>query len=369
MARDLFHYPDRTYFLSHSVGVQPKSAAAALEEHYLAPWRSARGDAWDYWLRALEAFHQEIATLIGAQPGDVCQQTNVSSALTKILFSLPDRPARRKIVLTEEDFPTVGHVLMQAERKGYELVFIKGGAELADAGHWEEALGEDVYLLHLTHVFSNRGVRPPVDKILQKARSLGIYSVLDVAQSAGAIPVDVAKWAPDFVTGTSVKYLCGGPGAAFLWANPETVKDCQPLDVGWFSQAAPFPSDIQKFDLAPDAARFLGGTPSVAPYVLATAAVKLLNEIGIQTIFNHNQVLLSDLIAKLPADCILSEQKKQSRGSALIIRPQNIETASRALFEQGFVHDQRMGGLRLSMHIYNSRDEVSALAKALEPLV
>jgi len=369
MYRDQFQYPDRAYFLSHSVGVQPSAVLAALEEMYLAPWRAARGDAWDHWMSALVEFQENLAPLIGASASDICQQTNVSSALTKIFFALPDRPDRCKIVLTEEDFPTVGHVLMQAERFGYEIVFLKGGAALADAEYWATVLDEDVHFLHITHVFSNRGVRPPVEMIIEKARSLGIYTVVDIAQSAGAVPVALNRWRPDFATGTSVKYLCGGPGAAYLWANPDSVKQCKPIDVGWFSQSAPFPSHVQKFDYAADAARFLGGTPSVAPYAMAAASLKVLSEIGVDRIYAHNQALLSRLIEKLAPEKILSYTEQESRGSALIVKPRDLEVASASLLQQGFVHDQRMEGLRLSMHLYNSEDEVDALAEALTPLL
>ena len=369
MFRDQFQYPDRAYFLSHSVGVQPKAVTAALEETYLAPWRAARGDAWDYWMGALKTFKENLALLIGANAKDICQQANVSSALTKILFSLPDRPGRRKIVLTEEDFPTIGHVLMQAERAGYELVFLSGGVDLADVEYWTSALSEDVQLLHITHVFSNRGVRPPVEAIIKRAKALGIYTVVDIAQSAGAVPIELNQWQPDFATGTSVKYLCGGPGAAYLWANPDSVENFRPVDVGWFSQSAPFPSHLRKFDYAEDATRFLGGTPSVAPYAMAAASFKVLSEIGVDSIFAHNQALLSKLIANLPVEKILSHTEKAKRGSAMIIKPRDLEAASATLMEQGFVHDQRMDGLRLSMHLYNSDDEVGALVEALAPLL
>lgn len=364
-ARDLFAYPDHAYLLSHSVGVQPKSAQEALEAHFLEPWRAARGDAWDFWLKALDDFRSGLGPLIGADAKDICQQTNVSGGLSKILFSLPERRNRRKLVLTEEDFPTIGHVLAQAKRFGYELIFLPGGARLAEPDAWAEAFRDDVQLLHITHVFSNRGVRPPVAEIIARARKAGVITVLDIAQSAGAVPVALNDWRPDFATGTSVKYLCGGPGAAFLWANPETVVDFKPIDVGWFSQSSPFPADLDRFEYAPDARRFLGGTPSVAPFVLAGAAAKTLGEIGIDAIFSHNQGLISRLLDAIPEELVISHVAPETRGSAVIIRPEDPDAASKHLFEEGFIHDRRMDGLRLSMHVYNDAAEVDALADIL----
>ena len=367
--RDAFQYPDHAYFLSHSVGVQPKIADNQLSKMYLEPWRAARGDAWDYWLQALDDFKSELAKLIEADARDVCPQTNVSSALSKITFSLPERSGRKKIVLTSEDFPTIGHVFKQAERMGYELVFIKGGDALASMEHWADALDESVQLLHITQIFSNRSVRPPVQTIVKRARALGIYSVVDVAQGAGAVPVNATVWNADFVTGTSVKYLCGGPGAAFLWANPDTVQSFLPMDAGWFSQDAPFPADIDRFEFATNATRFLGGTPSVAPFAIAAASLRLLNEIGVERIFAHNQSLLDRLIVAVPRQAIASHIDAGARGSSIILKPGDVSTASERLMRAGFIHDQRMGGLRFSAHVYNSEDEIDALAAALAPLI
>ncbi|MEL7490602.1 MAG: aminotransferase class V-fold PLP-dependent enzyme [Pseudomonadota bacterium] len=364
--RDDFHYPpDKAYFLSHSIGVQPKAVDAALEEHFMAPWRRAEGDAWDYWLKALADFRKALAPLIGADARDICQQTNISSALSKCVFSLPERDKRTKIVLTEEDFPTIGHVLAQTQRLGYELVFLPGGEALADISGWEPAFRDDVHLLHVTHVFSNSALRPPVGDIIKRAREAGVYTVLDVAQSAGAVPVDLNAWRPTFATGTSVKYLCGGPGAAFLWANPDTIAECKPIDVGWFSQDNPFPSHIHSFDYASDAARFMGGTPAVAPFVCAAAAFKTLQKIGVDTIFQHNQLLLTRLIEALPPARVASHTDRNARGSSLIVTADDLNATSKALTKAGFAHDQRMGGMRFSVHTYTSEEEIDALVAAL----
>ena len=364
--REHFHYPrDEAYFLSHSIGVQPKVVDAALEDQFMAPWRRSKGDAWNYWLNALDTFRTALAPLLGADAKDICQQTNISSALSKCLFSLPERERRTKIVLTEEDFPTIGHVLSQAQRLGYELVFLPGGEALADIAAWDAAFRDDVHLLHITHVFSNLAVRPPVAEIIAKARDAGAYTVLDVAQSAGAVPVNLNDWRPTFATGTSVKYLCGGPGAAYLWANPDTVGDCNPIDVGWFSQENPFPSDIHKFNYAPNAARFWGGTPAVAPFVCAGAAFQVLNELGIEAIYRHNQSLLSRLIDAIPPARVISHTDETARGSSLVVTADDLQATSKRLTDAGFIHDQRMGGMRISVHAYTSEEEVDALAEAL----
>ncbi|MEL7486058.1 MAG: aminotransferase class V-fold PLP-dependent enzyme [Pseudomonadota bacterium] len=363
--RDAFPYPDHAYFLSHSVGIPPHATAQAFNASYFEPWSSGGGDAWDYWLRALDEHRNRLAAIIGAQADDLCQQVNVSSALTKILFSLPERPERRKIVLCEDDFPTIGHVLAQARRLGYDLEFIKGGPALADPEIWARALSDDVHLVHITHVFSNACVRTPIADIVKSARKAGIWSIVDIAQSAGAVPVLLDEWRPDFATGTSVKYLCGGPGAAFLWANPDTTGACEPIDVGWFSHEAPFEFDIRDFRYASTAAKYWGGTPSVAPFALAAEALTVLSEIGVDAVFAHNQALLDILVDALPPSAFLSHTDRRARGSACVIRPTQFDAARAALENNGVRHDMRGGGLRFSFHLYNAADEVAQLAETL----
>ncbi|MEQ8935801.1 MAG: aminotransferase class V-fold PLP-dependent enzyme, partial [Amphiplicatus sp.] len=357
------------YFLSHSIGLQPKETAAALEEGYVGAWRRGDSSVWDDWLAAIDRYRRSLAPLIGAAPFDICPQTNVSSALTKVLFSLPERARRRKIVLTEDDFPTVGFVLAQARRAGYELVFLPGGERLADIDAWSPAFHDDVQLVLATHVFSNSGVRAPVAEIAARARARGVFSVIDIAQSAGAVPVDLGGWNADFAVGSAVKYLCGGPGACFLWTEQETAARCAPTDVGWFSHEAPFEFDIHDFRYADGAMRFWGGTPSVAPYAAAAAGFKILAETSIETIFAHNQRLLSRLIDALPPKTILSCARQGARGSALIVGVKDADAASAVLSERKIMHDRRMGGIRVSVHLYTAQEDVDALAAALQPYV
>lgn len=362
-----FNTPRGPYFLSHSVGLMPCAARAALEASYLEHWAAGTGDIWDKWLAASADFCAALAPVIGAKPQDICPQTNISSALTKVLFSLPVKPGRTKIVLCEEDFPTVGFVLAQAERLGLTPVFLKSGAHLADPGVWRAALSEDVHLLHLTHVFSNLGLKTPVAEIAASARAKGVITIVDIAQSAGGVEVFADEWNADFLTGTSLKYLCGGPGAAFLWVNPAIAPRCAPADVGWFSHENPFEFDIRHFAYANGAARFTGGTPSIAPFAMARAGADLIGRAGVARIARGNQALIDRIVAALPGDAIASHVKKGERGCALMLRPRDLASAAAALAEERIAHDQRKGALRFSVHLYNDEKDADHLIRTLTP--
>jgi len=367
MDNDKFHLTGKHYFLTHSIGAQPKTYDARIAKSYTEPWRHAGAGAWESWLDAVSQFQTGLAPLIGAEPQDICPQTNVSGALTKILYSLPARTRRTKIVLTEDDFPTVGFVLAQARRLGYELVFLPGGERLADPDAWAPAFQDDVQLVLATQVYSNSSVLAPVEEIARRARARGVFSIIDVAQSAGAVPLKLNDWRPDFAVGTCLKYLCSGPGAAFLWALRDTAERCAPMDVGWFSHEQPFAFDIHNFNYAKGAGRYLGGTPSIAPFAGAGAAFDILAKHGVDAIYAHNQKLLSRLFEALPRRAVLSSTGQGSRGSGALIKVQDYEPAVAALARAGIIHDTRLDAVRISIHLYNEKGDIDALVETLSP--
>ena len=115
--RDLFHVPDN-YFLNHSVGCMPRGAKTALDDGFFAAWTS--GTNWDDWMGVLDEFRAGLAGLLGVNATSICPQSNISSALTKILYSLPEG-RKKTILLSPQDFPTIGFVFKQAERMGFRL--------------------------------------------------------------------------------------------------------------------------------------------------------------------------------------------------------------------------------------------------------
>ncbi len=286
-----------------------------------------------------------------------------------MLFSLPVEPRRRKIILCEKDFPTVGFVLAEARRLGLSPVFLKGGPHLADPDAWREAFSDEAHLVHITHVFSNLGLKTPVADIVARARANGVITVVDAAQSAGAVEVAADAWGADFLTGTAVKYMCGGPGACFLWVNPSIAPKCAPLDVGWFSHENPFEFNIDDFRYAEGARRFWGGTPSIAPLAIAAAGAEILGRTGVDAIASHNQALIARLLAAIPENSIMSHVRTGERGCAVIIKPKRTAEAAAALAEAKIAHDARIGGFRFSAHLYNDEGDIDRLIATLTPFL
>jgi len=361
--RENFHVAEN-YFLSHSVGCLPKVSPDALQSGLFGPWRT--GENWTLWMDELEMFRQGLARLLAVNASNICPQVNISSALTKIFFSLPKPDGRDIVLLSKMDFPTIGFVAQQAERFGYQLQFIDG--DPSNYEFWDDAITENVAFVLVTHALSNTSHILPVGDICAKARAVGAVSVVDVAQSLGAVPVELDMWTPDFVIGTGVKFLCFGPGACFLYASDTMLAKCRPMDVGWFSHENPFEMDIQSFRYAPDAMRFFGGTPSPAPYVLANAALRLWDEIGVGTAHIRIQEHLSELHSHLPAGAAVSPLEKAMRGANLVLANRFGDKVRGDLVAANIKFDQREQGYRFSVHGYTSAADIGNLAEIFSRL-
>jgi selenocysteine lyase/cysteine desulfurase len=224
-------------------------------------------------------------------------------------------------------------------------------------------IDEKTALVLWTHAYPNTGtcIEPPTREQLQ-----GAYLCVDIAQSAGVIPIDVNKWDADFIIGSCVKFLCGGAGAGYLWMRPGLAEELQPHDVGWFSHARPFEFDIESFEYAPDAARFWGGTPSVVPYAIAARSIELLHSIGVGNIRQHNlrlsQLLIDGAINK--GIKVVSPQGP-TQSATVVLDTGDIWERKQGLNAAGIHCDARKFGLRLSPHIYNTEEEMRAVVELL----
>jgi kynureninase len=363
-----FFIPEGIYLLNHSVGCLPQKTALG-KEYFFDLWKFEGGNAWEEWLKLIDEFCKSLSTLIHSNSEEICPQTNVSSAVCKILHSLPLRQGRSKILLSEFDFPSMGFALSQMERSGYQIQFlpIKDNQLFLDT--WKQHLTKDTQLAFITHVNYGNSLLNPVKEIIQYAKEQGIFTVVDIAQSASVVPIDVTIWNADFVIGSSIKWLCGGPGAAFLWANSESVLNFAPVDVGWFSHENPWEFNIHNFQYAKNAKRFWGGTPSVLPFVIAKVGIDEINSIGVDKIRCHNLVLTERLIqaAQIKRLNVLTPTEASQRGGTVVIQFNHPQKAYEKFKKENIFIDIRQNfGLRFSPHIYNDGEEIDKIIHVMQ---
>lgn len=355
---------EQIYLLTHSIGLMPASAQQSVQENVFDVWQSDPTEAWPKWLGVIAGFKQALAELFNADAACFCPQSNISSGLTKVLQSFPSPANNRRnvILLTENDFPSVGFVLKKAEEMGFVTRMIPKSADPQDIDTWEAALTDDVYCTLITHSHYNTSRLIPVDAITKITRERGIISMVDLAQSSGVVPIDFQQWHADIVLGSCVKWLCGGPGAGFLWVDSSLVPQLKPTDVGWFSHRNPFEFNINNFDYADDSSRFWGGTPTVMPFALATNSIRQLLSIGVNNIREHNIRLTNKMIEAVDSNNVVSPIEPSLRGGTLVLKFSEQEKVEKALNSAGVKFDSRADGMRLSPHIYTTEEEIDRVA-------
>lgn len=361
-----FHVPGPgPYLLSHSAGALPVAARGRLEAAYLGPWESGGGDAWGDWLAAIDGFRGSLSALLDTAPAQICPQPHVTAGFANWLGAIAPSGGRNEIVLAPGSFPSLGYAAQALERDGWAVRYLPADADVTDTAAWAAMLGPRTGVVLVTHVFSNTGACAPVADIVGAAHGHGARVIVDVAQSVGVVPIDLAGWGADAVTGSCLKWLCGGAGAGWLWINAEGLDALDPRAVGWFSHADPFEMDIHRFRPAPDARRFWGGTPDIAPFVLAQAGIDEIARIGVPAIRAHNLALQGELRARLAAVTPQWSWPQGPAGGTLCLDTgADRDRVAAALAGAGVRADFRKTTLRLSFHAYNTLADVAAVARA-----
>jgi kynureninase len=356
--RDLLDYRDgfpilaeTTYLINHSLGAMPAEAEQRLLA-YAHAWKTRGVLAWeDGWWELPLTVGDQIARLVGAPAGSVSMHQNVTIAEAIVLSCFAFDGERRRVVYEEGNFPTVRY-LYQAAR----------GAEIVVAPDDEgvvEAIDERTLLVPVTHVLFRTGRIQDVEAIVARAHEAGALVVLDAYQSVGSVPLDVTALEVDFAVGGSVKWLCGGPGAAWLYVRPDLAETLEPALTGWHAHARPFAFEPEQ-DYAEGAWRFLTGTPNVPALYAATAGYDVVEEVGVERIRARSleqTTLLIELFDEAGLE-VVSPRDPEKRGGTVVVRAPRSDEIAAELAARRIVIDSRPEVLRIGPHFYNTDDEL-----------
>jgi kynureninase len=351
-----------TYLVSHSLGAMPMGAQRELNE-YARLWAERGVRAWaDGWWRMPVTVGDEVAPIIGAAQGSVVMHPNVSLCQSLILSCFDFGGRRNKIVCQELDFPTVLYVYQAQSRLGARVhtVASEDGMTIPLEA-FLAAIDEETLLVPVSHVIFKSAAVQDLVAIVKRAHAVGALVVADLYQSAGTVPVDVTVWDVDFATGGSVKWLCGGPGAGYLYVAPRLRGGLQPRMTGWMAHARPFSFETGEIDYAADATRFLHGTPAVPSLYAARTGYAIVQAIGVDAIRAKSlrQVELLAELARARGLKVRSPGRPESRGGMLVIEVPHAEAVTRELLRREVLVDFRRGaGIRISPHFYTADDEI-----------
>lgn len=364
--RNLFPiFDEKIYLSSCSQGALSRPVEAGVQE-FLESWHRF-GNPWDAWVSRMEELRMEFARLINAEPYEVAVTFSVSSALNSLASAL-DYRERPKVVTSDFDFPTVGHIWLAQERRGAQVIFARADGYRLPLSAFDRIVDEQTALVSTTHVCYKNGHKNNVSALAELAHERGAYLLIDAYQSMGTQPMDVKALDVDILVTGALKYLLGSPGVAFMYVRKELIERFQPSDSGWFGQENVFAYDVHHLRYAASARRFETGSPPV-PNVYATLpALRMLAEVGLDTIQAHVQALATRFIdgARRRGLTLLTPEEPAARGPLVMVGSSDALRLVEALAGDGILCSVRDGALRVSLHYYNDETDVDAVLGALD---
>lgn len=354
----------KTYLNSCSLGALSRRSEAYLDD-FLERWHDMGASAWyRHWLGRVEELRTHVARFWGSTSEEVALLPSTSAALSVVAESVP-RNGRNRVVCTELDFPTL--VYQWAVKPEVEMVVLESRDGVSvDVEQFAEAVDERTLFLATSHVFFTTGAVQDVAALAALAHAAGAFCLIDGYQGLGQVPLDLSTTGVDFYTGGPLKWLCGGPGLAYLYVRGDLIEGLEPRFTSWFATEGQFDFDPRGFRFRPDARRFELGTPALATVHTALGGQEIVDEVGLDMIVARNRHLTSHLVRRCgEAGFELRLAPAERRSAIVMIRHPDPAGAVRHLADHGVIVDHRPGFVRVSPHFYNTEEELDRCVEVL----
>ncbi len=344
-------------------------ATRAAADRYLGSWNT-RGMDWDEWIAEVDAAKREFARLINASPNEIAVFSSVSEATSAVASSL-DFTKRDNVVVTEAEFPTIGHVWLAQQRRGARLEWIPVCDGRIDPAAYGRVVDERTAIVSATHGYYLNGFKQDLAGLVAAARANGALLYIDAYQTLGTVPVDVRALDLDFLAAGNLKFLMGIPGIAFLYVRRDLAERLEPSVTGWFGRVNPFAFDAKRLDWSPTASRFDAGTPPVMNAYVARAGMELINAIGVGPIRAWLEVLGRRLIdgGRARGLQLLGTDDMSCKTATTAFLVGDSHAVEVRMRERGVIASARGPVIRLSPHFYSTVDDADAALDTLASIV
>ena len=359
-----------TYLVSHSLGAMPRQTASYLQQ-FADEWSSRGVRAWhEGWWEVGRTTGDLLAPIIGAAKGTISMHQNVTVAEGIIGSCFRYDGPRRKIVMTDLEFPTNMYLFEGFRRYGAEIVYVPSDDSIrTNLDRLLDAIDERTVLVPLSLVLFRSAYVQNARAVIEKAHRVGAHVILDIYQGAGTLPIDLTSLGADFAVGGSVKWLCGGPGAGYLYVRPDLANTLQPGLIGWAAHESPFGFEIGAVRYADAPERYQSGTPNVPALYSCRAGYEIVAEIGVDAIREKSLRLTRRLMdrASEAGYRLNTPGRDDERGGAVIVDVPNGEAVAQELIRREVIIDYRPGaGIRMAPHFYNTEEEIDHAMEVLE---
>lgn len=358
----------KTYLNSGSYGLLADSVRAAMER-YLSD-RIERGADWGGWVGLEEEVRHQMAVLLNAQAEEIAVTASASAGMNAVASSV-DFDRRRKVVVSNYEFPTSAQIWHAQGKRGARIVHVPEASDRTiPVSHFASAIDDDTAIVALSHVCYRHGGKLPADDIREIARiahERGALVILDCFQSVGTESIDPGALGVDFCVGGMLKYLLGTAGIGFLWVRKALAETLVPTTSGWFAQADTHAMDIFANDPGPGARRFQGGTPPVPSLYMAQAGLELILGLGVSAIEDRVRKLTRLTLDRLAREniAVATPDDDARRGPMVAVRARDDNALVAQLIDQGIVTSCRDGNVRAGFHAYNNEADIDRFIRGL----
>lgn len=362
------------YMISHSLGAMPRRTRDRLQE-YADMWATRGIRSWEEgWWMMPTTVGDLIGRIIGAGEGEVVMHQNVSvcQSIINSCFSFSEGK-RNKIVSESLNFPSNLYIYNALIQDGARLVIVPSDDGITvPLDRMLEAIDEETLLVSVSHVIFRSSFIQDIKAITERAHEVGAMVVADIYQSAGTVPVNVREVGLDFATGGSVKWLCGGPGAGYLYVRRDLWPRLEPRLTGWLAHKNPFAFETGANDYADNIYRFLNGSPNVPGMYAAMSGYEIINEVGVEKIREKSVRQTTRLIgiaedAGFKVNC---PKTVSERGGTVVIDVPHGQQVTAELLRRDFLVDHRPGaGIRVAPHFYSKDEELELIVREIRQIL
>jgi kynureninase len=360
------------HLISNSLGAMP-DAARDWALRYIEAWSRRSVRSWEeHWWSLGRTVGDKIGALAGAAPDTVSMHPNVTSAEATVLSCFEVRPPRDKVVAVEMEFPSILYLYREwlRGRGRLEIVPCPDGITVPTE-RLLAAIDETTLLVPISHVLFRSSCIVDARAVIERAHAVGAKVVLDVFQSLGTVPVDLQDLDVDFAVGGCLKWLCGGPGACFLYVRPDLADRLEPRFTGWLAHDDPFAFDPGPLVRTRGSYRFQSGTPNIPALYICQAGLDIVGEVGVGAIREHSLALTDHLLSLARARSWPTTVPASAarRGGTVALNLPRAEEITAILGSRDFLVDYRpRAGIRVSPHFYNTTEEIDRLVRAIEEI-
>ncbi|HEV2271598.1 MAG TPA: aminotransferase class V-fold PLP-dependent enzyme [Steroidobacteraceae bacterium] len=330
--------------------------------------RLAVGANWDVWITKSEAVRAAMAGVLRVTPDEIAVTASASAGINALASALDFNGPRKRVVVSDFEFPTNAQIWHAQERRGAQVVHVPRAADgYIPLENFARLIDEQTQLVAVTQVCFRNGARLDIAGITRLAHERGARVMVDCYQAIGAMTVDARSLGVDFAVGGMLKYLLGTAGIGFLYVRSELIRELVPHNSGWFAQQDIAAMDITANRPSPTARRFEAGTPPVANCYAAEAGLKIILDIGTEAIETRVRALTRRCLEGLEGIGwqAVTPMDDARRGPMVAIPSPDAAGLFGRLLQQDIVTSFRDNNLRATMHFYNSNQDIDRFVAAM----